>query len=83
VAIGLVHLFITGTRTQRLIAAALCAGLIAKLLSETPWRGAVQQHDGWDIAIAPIAHVSGVLAGTSLALAAHALRRLGPPRPAP
>ena len=81
VAIGLVHLFITGTRSQRLIAAALCAGLVAKILSETPWRGAVQQQDGWDIAIAPIAHVTGVLAGTTLALAAHALRRLNAPRP--
>jgi rhomboid family GlyGly-CTERM serine protease len=75
VAIGLVHLFITGTRGQRLVASALLAGLIAKIVSETPWRGAVQQLDGWDIAIAPMAHVSGALAGTLVALLVHALRR--------
>jgi rhomboid family GlyGly-CTERM serine protease len=80
VAIGLVHLFITGTRAQRLIAGALCAGLVAKIVSETPWRGSVQQQDGWDIAIAPIAHVTGVLAGTTLALAVHAWRWLATPR---
>jgi rhomboid family GlyGly-CTERM serine protease len=80
VAIGLVHLFICGTRGQRLIATVLCTGLVAKILSETPWRGSVQQQDGWDIAIAPIAHVTGVLAGTLLALTAHVLRRLGAPR---
>ncbi len=79
VAVGLVHLFLTGTRSQRLIAAALCAGLLAKLMTETPWRGAVQQQEGWDIAIAPIAHVTGVLAGATLALLAHVLRRLALP----
>lgn len=81
VAIGLVHLFVTGTRGQRLIAAALCAGLVAKIASETPWRGAVQQQEGWDIAIAPIAHVTGVIAGTTIASATHALRWLTAPRP--
>lgn len=75
VAIGLVHLFLHGTRSQRLVAAALLAGLVAKILSETPWRGSIQQQDGWDINIAPIAHVAGVMAGTACALAADAWQR--------
>ncbi|MET0333025.1 MAG: rhombosortase [Rhizobacter sp.] len=75
VAVVLTHLFLTGTRGQRAVAVALLAGLIAKIVSETPWRASVQQLDGFDIPIAPIAHVSGVLAGTVLALAVHALQR--------
>jgi rhomboid family GlyGly-CTERM serine protease len=82
VAIGLTHLFLTGSRSQRLIAAALLAGLVAKILSETPWRGSVQQLEGWDIGIAPIAHVTGVLAGTLTALCAYAWQRRHPPLPA-
>lgn len=68
VAIVLTHLFVSGTRGQRLVAAAVLAGLVAKIVSETPWRGAVQHPEGWDIGIAPIAHVTGVLAGTVCAL---------------
>lgn len=78
VAIVLTQLFITGTRGHRAVAAAVLAGLVAKIVSETPWRGAVQQLEGWDIAIAPIAHVSGVLAGTCAALVLHALQRRTP-----
>lgn len=81
VAIVLTHLFITGTRGQRAVAAAVLAGLVTKILTETPWRGAVQHPAGWDIAIAPIAHVTGVLSGTLAALTAHALRaRATPPQ---
>lgn len=83
VAIVLVHLFVTGTRGQRAVAAAVLAGLVAKIVSETPWRGAVQRLDGWDIAIAPIAHVTGVLAGTLMALLTLALHRPAPPSPHP
>lgn len=76
VAIVLTHLFITGTRGQRAVAAAVLAGLVTKILTETPWRGAVQHLAGWDIGIAPIAHVTGVLSGTLAALTAEALRQL-------
>jgi rhomboid family GlyGly-CTERM serine protease len=75
VAIVLVHLFITGARAQRWVAAAVLAGLIAKIATETPWRGAVQRLEGWDIGIAPIAHVTGVAAGTACSLLALAWRR--------
>lgn len=63
VAIVIAHLLITGTRGQRAVAATVLAGLLAKIVTETPWREAVQHHDGWDIGIAPMAHVTGVVSG--------------------
>ncbi len=63
VAIVIAHLLITGTRGQRAVAATVLAGLLAKIATETPWREAVQHHDGWDIGIAPMAHVTGVVSG--------------------
>jgi len=75
VAIVIAHLLITGTRGQRLVAAAVLAGLVAKIVSETPWREAVQHPEGWDIGIAPMAHVTGVLSGTLFVLLAHAWSR--------
>ena len=55
-------------RRQR-IGAALLAGLVSKLLLEAPWQGGpLRQLAGWDIAIAPLAHSSGALAGGLCAL---------------
>ncbi|MBC7993036.1 MAG: rhombosortase [Rhizobacter sp.] len=65
VAIVLAYLLTTGTRGQRAVAATVLAGLLAKIATETPWREAVQRHDGWDIGIAPMAHVTGVLSGVA------------------
>jgi rhomboid family GlyGly-CTERM serine protease len=64
VAVVVLHLVVAGTRTQRRIAWLLGAGLAIKVVAETPWQGpALRQSPGWDIAIAPFAHASGVLAG--------------------
>lgn len=57
---------------RRQIAIAILAGLLTKLLLEAPWGPALQQRDPWDIAVAPLAHVSGALMAalcTVLALA--------------
>jgi rhomboid family GlyGly-CTERM serine protease len=78
VAVVVVHLLAAGSRHQRLIAAALCAGLAVKLLGEAPWQGALRHPSGWDIAVAPFAHVSGVMMGTIAALVAEAWHRAGP-----
>lgn len=53
---------------RRAIGAALLAGVALKLLLEEPWRGALRQSAGWDIAIAPAAHVCGAVAGALCAL---------------
>jgi len=72
VAIVITHVLIFGTRGQRAVVATVLVGLIAKIATETPWREAVQRHEGWDIGIAPMAHVTGVVAGTLCLLLAHA-----------
>ncbi len=63
VAVVAVHLIARGPKRQRLLGGAVLLGLGLKLVSETPWLGAVQHPPGWDIGIAPFAHVSGTLAG--------------------
>jgi rhomboid family GlyGly-CTERM serine protease len=63
VTIVTVHLVCSGSRTQRRVATAVLVGTIVKLLSESPWSGAISHQPGWDIPVAPGAHVSGVLAG--------------------
>ena len=80
VAVVVTGLLATGTRAQRAVAAALAAGLVAKLVSEAPWGAAVRPVDGWDIAVAPLAHTTGALAGVGCAVVALALTRHRPPR---
>ena len=48
---------------RQLVGAAILAALLVKLLGESPWGPALQTRAGWDIAIAPFAHASGVLCG--------------------
>ncbi len=59
----------------RLIGAGIAAGLLLKVLLEAPWAGSIGSARAWDIAVAPVAHASGALAGMAVALAALALRR--------
>jgi rhomboid family GlyGly-CTERM serine protease len=47
----------------RAIGIAIAAGLVAKILLEEPWAGPLVHPRGADIAVAPIAHASGALAG--------------------
>ena len=50
-------------RRARLIGVLLGLGLVAKVAWETPWGAATRTVEGWDFALAPAAHASGVLAG--------------------
>jgi rhomboid family GlyGly-CTERM serine protease len=63
VAVVVTFLLIAGTRAQRAVGAAVLIGLVAKLLSEAPWGEALRHPPGWDIAIAPLAHSTGAIAG--------------------
>jgi rhomboid family GlyGly-CTERM serine protease len=58
---------------QRWLGAALLAGMCLKVLSEAPWGPALRHPPGWDIAVAPLAHATGLLAGIGCTLIAHAL----------
>lgn len=63
VAVACCQLMQPGPARRRTVGALLLAGLLAKVLLETPWRGPVRQAAGWDIALAPIAHATGAAAG--------------------
>jgi rhomboid family GlyGly-CTERM serine protease len=60
---------------RRWLGAAVLAGTTVKLLLEQPWAAPLQPRPGWDIAIAPWAHLGGAIAGLACALAASAWRR--------
>jgi rhomboid family GlyGly-CTERM serine protease len=71
VAIAALHLSSVrgeASSRQRRLGLAILAGLAAKLVFEAPWRGALAHPPGWDIATAPGAHVSGVVAGLMAAV---------------
>lgn len=48
---------------RRLVGAAVLGALAFKLVRERPWAGPLAYPDGWDIALAPLAHLTGALAG--------------------
>jgi rhomboid family GlyGly-CTERM serine protease len=78
VAVVAVHVLFAGHAGQRRIGAAMLVVLAAKVLSEAPWAGPLRFPTGWDIAVAPLAHASGVLVGalaSGLAEAVHRRRR--------
>lgn len=63
VAVVAVFMALHGTRTQKALALLIGVGLAGKVLSETPWRGPLAYPEGWDIAVAPLAHATGALSG--------------------
>ncbi len=63
VVIVCVHLMFAGTSTQRRVGGATLLVVVAKVLLETPWKGPLSHPAEWDIAVAPMAHASGVVAG--------------------
>lgn len=75
VAIVNLHLLLVGPRW---VGALVTAGLVAKLLSESPWGAPLRHFDGFDIPIAPLVHASGALAGTLCFLVAEAVARQRP-----
>lgn len=63
----------------RAVGFAILALLCAKVLSETPWAAAVQTSPHWDIPVAPIAHLTGAVAGVLCSAIAEVLNgRRGP-----
>ena len=75
VAVAAIELILARGPTRRWIGFALLAGLVVKVLSETPWGPALRHPAGWDIATAPFAHASGLVAGLACAGLARWLRR--------
>jgi rhomboid family GlyGly-CTERM serine protease len=67
VAAVTVWLLAHGTRAQRLVGGAVLAGLCVKIASESPWGPALRHPVGLDIAVAPLAHATGAIAGAGCA----------------
>lgn len=65
----------TGRGRARAIGLAVLLGLAVKIVLERPWAGPLARPQGWDIALAPLAHASGALAGLLCAAVALALVR--------
>ena len=62
VAVGVVTLLLRGGR-DRWIGLGIGLGLGIKLMLEHPLGAPTQQVQGWDIAIAPLSHLTGALSG--------------------
>ncbi len=63
VAAAALHLVWRAAGRRRSIGWAVLTGLSVKLLLERPWQGPTQFVPGWDIALAPLAHVTGAASG--------------------
>jgi rhomboid family GlyGly-CTERM serine protease len=68
VAVVAVQLLGGATKHARWTGAAIGGALVAKVLSEAPWGAPLRHPAGWDIAVAPLAHATGLVAGALCAL---------------
>jgi rhomboid family GlyGly-CTERM serine protease len=75
VAVVGMELLIGARGARRVIGEALLVGLALKVGLETPWHGPLSHPPGWDIAVAPFAHATGLVTGIGCALLFQALRR--------
>ena len=90
VAVAALHLLWRATGRRRLIGRAVLLVLVLKVLLEAPWGPPLRYPAGWDIAVVPLAHACGLLAGLLTAALAEAVdwRRhrksaAGPTQPTP
>ncbi|MEO7246215.1 MAG: rhombosortase [Rubrivivax sp.] len=70
VAAAVITLLWRESGRRRTIGALLGAGLVLKIVSEAPWGGPLAHPPAWDIAVAPLAHATGALAGALCTVAA-------------
>lgn len=75
VAVVALHLIVAGRGRRRWIGAATLAAVVVKVLGEAPWGPALRHPAGWDIAVAPFAHATGVAAGLLTSAIAEMLHR--------
>ena len=78
VAAGATWLVLTACGRPRVVGAAVAAGLLLKVLVETPWGPPLRTVSGWDIPLAPLAHATGAAAGTVCAACAWLALRTRP-----
>lgn len=79
VAITCLWLLLCAQGGRRTVGLLVSLGLVIKLWTEAPFGPALQHAEGFDIAVAPLAHTTGALAGLACgAVALFALRRQSP-----
>jgi rhomboid family GlyGly-CTERM serine protease len=74
VAAATVSLLLAARGRRRRIAAAVLAGMTLKIVLEAPWGEPLRHSKDWDIAVAPLAHATGAVAGALLAALFGAIR---------
>jgi rhomboid family GlyGly-CTERM serine protease len=79
VAVAATHLLLTATGRRRMLGAAVLIGASIKVVSEAPWGEPLRHLPEWDIAVAPLAHATGLVAGVVCALLAHRIHILQRP----
>lgn len=79
VAITCLFLLLRAQGGRRVVGALVSLGLVIKLAGETPWGPALQRSEEWDIAVVPLAHTTGALAGLLCGALALWLTRPRPP----
>ena len=70
-AVAATHLLLTASGRRRAIGAAILLCIVIKVVTEAPWGEALRRRPEWDIAVAPLAHATGLVAGVLCALVAH------------
>jgi rhomboid family GlyGly-CTERM serine protease len=70
VAVVCVHLVFSGTPSRKFVGGAVFAGMAAKIASESPFGEPLRHVAEWDVAVAPIGHFTGALAGVLCSVAA-------------
>ncbi len=75
VAVVALHLIVAGRGRRRWIGAATLAVVAVKVIGEAPWGAALRHPAGWDIAVAPFAHATGVVAGLLASAVGEMLQR--------
>jgi rhomboid family GlyGly-CTERM serine protease len=75
VAVATLWLLVEGRGGRRIVGALMALMLAAKIVSEAPWGEPLRQAAGWDVALAPVAHASGTIAGLACAAAVLAWRK--------
>lgn len=80
VAVAAIWVVVRGSGRHRVVGAAIAVGLVVKLLLEEPWGASLRNGTGLDIAVAPLAHATGALAGLLCAALALLVLRDSPAR---
>lgn len=77
VAVAALTLLFRPGRVERGWGLVIGLGLVLKIMLEQPFGPALRQVPGWGIAIAPLAHATGAVAGTLSALLMQLQQRMG------